>query len=231
VIARSASLSQVPGAIAGGRCLAAWGHAEQDLVARLRRHEEAAFERLVASHHMQMTRLAMNYVHDFAAAEDVAQETWVAVIEGISDFQGRSSLKTWVYAILVNLAISRARRDSRVLVFASWEGEGPGTVLGARRETRRSRLGLREPVAPWGASPQLDSTPEGLRVQRETLTRVVAAIAELPPSQRTVIYLRDIRGLSSQEACERLSIADTAQRVRLHRARVRVRDAAQGDEC
>ena len=174
-------------------------------------------------------KLAMKYVHDVGAAQDVVQETWVVVIEDISEFEGRSSLKNWIYAILVNLAKARGQRDMRLVPFASCTtGDEDESEVPHRHFARNPGTSSRELVAPWGATPEAHRTPEDDRGERETLQKVVSAITRLPPSQRAVIYLRDICGLTSEEVCERLAISDVAQRVRLHRARTRVRAAIFG---
>jgi RNA polymerase sigma-70 factor (ECF subfamily) len=198
-------------------------------LARLRRGDMGALAELVDLYQLPMTRLAMNYVHDIGAAQDVVQETWVAVIEGISGFEGRSLLRNWIYSILVNLAMARGRRDARLLPFASCVGADEDDLsVPSMHFTRNPGARSLELAPPWGAAPRSHRTLEDDRCERETFHDVVAAIAELPLSQRAVIYLRDVCGLTSTEVCERLGISDVAQRVRLHRARVCVRDAVFG---
>jgi RNA polymerase sigma-70 factor, ECF subfamily len=156
---------------------------------------------LVRLHQRSMTRLARHYVRDAATAEEVVQETWLAVLRGMSGFEGRGSLKNWIYAILVNLAKARGKREARVLPVA-FDSDSP---LHSVTNTVPS--------------------VEERACDRELLALIVAEIGALPISQRAVIYLRDIRGLSPDEVCEILSISDGAQRVHLHRARSRVRAA------
>lgn len=216
-------------AVTGGQRQAPWGSEDGDVLGGLRRGDEAAFVQLVDRHQRTMMKLAMKYVHDVGAAQDVVQETWVVVIEDISEFEGRSSLKNWIYAILVNLAKARGQRDMRLVPFASCTtGDEDESEVPHRHFARNPGTSSRELVAPWGATPEAHRTPEDDRGERETLQKVVSAITRLPPSQRAVIYLRDICGLTSEEVCERLAISDVAQRVRLHRARTRVRAAIFG---
>ena len=202
---------------------------DRELLARLRRGDLEALGGLVEQHQRPMTRLAMNYVRDVGAAQDVVQETWVVVIEGIAAFEGRGLLRNWIYSILVHLAKARGRRDARLVPFASCVGGEEGELsVPVMHFARNPGTRPRELSPPWGASPMAHRTVEDDRCERETLRQVVAAIAGLPPSQRAVIYLRDVCGLSSAEVCDRLAISDVAQRVRLHRARTRVRDAIFG---
>ncbi len=159
----------------------------------------------------------MAYVRDREAAEDVVQETWLAVLRGLRGFEARSSLKTWVFGIAINLARARRRKDSRILPF---------TMLLGRREERGptvdpSRFGA---DGMWSKGPNSWSQlPEGRVLGAETLDQVKAAIATLPAAQREVIVMRDVAGLDAAEVAELVGISASNQRVRLHRARAAVR--------
>jgi RNA polymerase sigma-70 factor, ECF subfamily len=203
---------------------AARGDAE--LVAALREGDEGAFLTLVRQHQALMLRVARTYVRDPRAAEDVVQETWVALLERIDRFEGRATIKTWLFRVLVNRAITRAQRDRRQVPFCAFEGddgdEGPGddgpTVDPARF------LGADHPRWPghWASDPP--QLPEQRLLARETLDRVRVAIDRLPARQRSVIVLRDVGGFTAEEVCATLDVSDANQRVLLHRARAKVRE-------
>jgi RNA polymerase sigma-70 factor (ECF subfamily) len=186
----------------------------------LKSGDEAAFEALVARYHGPLLRLALNYVRDHGVAEDVVQETWLQVLKSLNRFEGRSSLKTWVYGILINVARARRRRESRLLPFTSLfrrEGDGPAVY-----PDRFNQQGM------WTTLPdRWDGVPESRLLSRETLARVSAAIQALPDKQREVIVLRDVAGLGSEEVAGMLDITPANQRVRLHRARAAVRQALE----
>ncbi|GAC1658808.1 MAG: sigma-70 family RNA polymerase sigma factor [Candidatus Dormibacteraceae bacterium] len=188
-------------------------------VAALRAGDEAAFEALIHRYHGAMLRLALAQVHDRALAEDVVQETWLTVIRGIDRFEGRSTLKTWVFGILLNIARSRRRRESRSLPFASL----------FRRDDSDSRGPTVDPdrfaaAGNWTSLPSnWGNVPEARLLDRETLDQVSAAISGLPSRQREVIILRDVAGWEAGEVAEFLGISAGNERVRLHRARAAVR--------
>jgi RNA polymerase sigma factor (sigma-70 family) len=186
------------------------------IVARLRAGDEAMFGQLLDSWSRGMLRAARAYVSTEDSAEDVVQDTWLAVIRGIDRFEGRSSLKTWVYRILVNTAKTRGVRESRTVPYGHAE-DGP-TVDPARFR------GPDDPYAGhWKEYPPVWRSPESEVVSREVRARIEAALAELPHRQRIVITLRDVEGYSSEEVCEILEITAANQRVLLHRARAAVR--------
>ena len=196
--------------------------AETDLLGRLRAGDEAAFEGLVARHYASMLALAMTYVKGRAVAEEVVQETWLAVIEGLDRFEGRSSLKTWILAILANKAKTRGVREARSVPFTALEGDEPALPRERFRGPDDRYTGhWREPPRAWHAS------PEAAVQDRETLQVVADAIAALPPAQQTVIRMRDVEGCSSGEVCAALDVSEGNQRVLLHRARSRVRSALE----
>ena len=171
-----------------------------------------------------MIRLAQRYVRDRATAEEVVQETWAAVLGGIARFQGRGSLKSWIYAILVNLARTRRKRDARVVPFAATGHGADGPPDRPSAPALRSRSGDAQ-SSPWASGADTSHSAEHCVLDQELLEVVIREIAALPVSQRAVIYLRDVRGFASDEVCALLSLSDGAQRVRLHRARHQVRAA------
>src|SRR5688500_10166266 len=195
---------------------------EANLVARLRAGDEAAFERLIARHHATMLAVAMTYVKGRAVAEEVVQETWLAVIEGLDRFEGRSSLKTWILSILVNKAKTRGVREARSVAFTALEGNEPAVSPDRFRGPDDAYPGH------WRASPGDWHKAADVAVEdRETLRVVMGAIAELPAAQQSVIRMRDVEGYSSEEVCTALDVSEGNQRVLLHRARSRVRTALE----
>jgi RNA polymerase sigma-70 factor, ECF subfamily len=201
---------------------------EQDaaLVAALRRGDADAFATLVDRQSPAMIRVAMAYVPSRAAAEEAVQETWVAVMRGIDAFEGRSSLKTWIFRILSNVAMRVGARERRSVPFsalAEAENTGepsvdPGRFLPADHALFPGH---------WAIMPTRWPTPEEGLLAGETRDVIAAAIAKLPAVQRTVIALRDVDGWSSEEVCEALEISAGNQRILLHRARSRVRNAIE----
>ncbi|MGE3843289.1 MAG: RNA polymerase sigma factor [Vicinamibacterales bacterium] len=192
---------------------------ERTLIDQLLAGDETAFTCLVNTHHAPLLRFARLFVGDVATAEDVVQETWVAVLNGLGAFEGRSALKTWIYGILANKAKTRAVRDKRTLPFAALSAaelaEAP--VDGDRFDASGSWA---TPPAQW----EMD-TPERLVLDKEARAVLDEAIASLPDAQRAVLTLRDIEDLDTATICNILAITETNQRVLLHRARARVRAA------
>ena len=201
---------------------------EQDtaLVAALLRGDADAFATLVDRHSPAMIRVAMAYVPSRAAAEEAVQETWIAVVRGIDAFEGRSSLKTWIFRILTNVAMRAGARERRSVPFAALaeaENTGEPSVDPDRF------LPADHALFPghWAIMPTRWPTPEEGLLAGETREVIAAAIAKLPAAQRTVIALRDVEGWSSEEVCEALEISVGNQRILLHRARSRVRNAIE----
>jgi len=192
-------------------------------VAALRRGDPAAFETLIDRYHATMVRVAGLYARDRQVAEEVVQETWLAVLEGIDRFEGRSSLRTWLFRILTNRAKTRATREGRSLPFSAVVGGGSDdqpTVDPDRFLDPSDPRGTGQ----WSAPPaSWETIPEERLLSQETLDRIAAAIEALPPAQREVIRLRDVEGWTAPEVVEALEISDGNQRVLLHRARARVR--------
>jgi RNA polymerase sigma-70 factor, ECF subfamily len=192
--------------------------AEAELLARLRAGDEAAFEALVARHYGTMLAVAQTYVKGRATAEEVVQETWLAVIQGLERFEGRASLKTWILAILVNKAKTRGVREARSVPFTALAGEDEEPAVAPERFR-----GANDAFpGHWRAYPGNWSADEVAR-DRETIRVAMRAIAALPPTQQTVIRMRDVEGYSSEEVCAALEVSEANQRVLLHRARSRVR--------
>jgi RNA polymerase sigma-70 factor (ECF subfamily) len=199
---------------------------DQSLVERARAGDEAAFAALVRRYSPMLMRLARMYVPTDALAEDVVQETWVAVVRGLERFEGRSSFKTWLFRILVNRAKTRGVREHRSIPFASVNpgggGDGQDDEGPAVDPSRFTSEGAwTSAPADWHDDPEaaLDSA-EALRIARE-------AIDQLPERQKIVITLRDLEGLSSDEVRNVLDLTETNQRVLLHRARTKVRQALE----
>jgi RNA polymerase sigma-70 factor (ECF subfamily) len=196
------------------------------LVTALRRGDERAFAWLLDRYSAPLCRLARSYVSTQTSADEVVQEAWLAVITGIDRFEQRSSLKTWLYRIVTNVARSRGVKDQRTVPFASFGAEleaddsavAPDRFQGARD---RAPGHWAAPPAPW------DEKPEEQLTSAETLGVVTGAIEMLPPAQQTVIRLRDVEGWTPAEVCNALAISENNQRVLLHRARSKVRTALE----
>jgi RNA polymerase sigma-70 factor (ECF subfamily) len=183
------------------------------LVEGLRAGDEAAFATLIREYGPAMLRVAQMYVSSRAVAEDVVAEAWLAVLKGIDRFEGRSSLKTWLFRIVANTAKTRGQRERRSVPFSS---------LGDEPTVERERfIG----TAQWGVPPL--RWPEERLLADETRAVIEAAIELLPPAQRTVITLRDVEGWSAEEVRNALELSETNQRVLLHRARAKVRRALE----
>jgi RNA polymerase sigma-70 factor, ECF subfamily len=198
---------------------------EAELLEGLRRRDEGAFAELVASYSSALLRVAMTFVRIRAVAEEVVQETWLGVINGLDRFEGRSSLKTWIFRILTNTARTRGVRERRSVPFSSLAAaevdEGP--VVDPDRFLPPDH---RFPGG-WALVPTPWPTPEEGLLAGETRDVILGNIGELPPAQRTVITLRDVEGWPSEEVCEALEISEGNQRVLLHRARAKVRAALE----
>ena len=200
---------------------------DDDELAALRAGDEAAFAALVDRYGPSMMRVARLYVRTPAVAEDVVQETWLAVLNGLDRFEGRSSLKTWIFSILVNIARTRGTREARSIPFselaAREAGSQESSVGPDRFQDARQRFPDHWAVPPASWAP----IPEDRLLADETLDRVRDAIAELPPAQRAVITLRDVEGWDSSDTRAALDLSEGNQRVLLHRARSKVRAALE----
>jgi RNA polymerase sigma-70 factor (ECF subfamily) len=198
------------------------------IVAALRRGDEAAFASLIERYHGTLLRLARLYVRDAAAAEDVVQETWLGLLKGLERFEGRASLKTWLFRILMNRARTRAARAARVVPFSllqNWEARRPAHAV----DPDRFRPGD-DPrwAGHWLLAPSAEDMPEERLLADELHEQVRAALDTLPPAQREVVLLRDVEGWPSDEVCQALNLSEVNQRVLLHRGRSRVRAALEG---
>jgi RNA polymerase sigma-70 factor (ECF subfamily) len=198
---------------------------DQEVLDALRRGDEAAFAALVDGHHASLIRVARLYVASEAAAEEVAQETWLGVLQGLAGFQGRCTLKAWIFSILANIARSRGARDKRMLPLSSLgpedEDDGPSVDPDRFNPDGHPRW-----PGHWSQPPR--AWDEDELVERETLAAIKAAIEALPTTQRAVMTMRDVEGLDSAETCQILGISEGNQRVILHRARSKVRKALEG---
>jgi RNA polymerase sigma-70 factor (ECF subfamily) len=197
-----------------------------DLVARLEAGDEEAFAEILLAWSPAMLRVARAHVSTQASAEEVVQDTWLAVITGLAGFQGRSSLRTWVFSILVNKAKTRGVREGRTLPFSSLAGDDDGPTVDPSRfqgEGDPHPGGWRPEAAPRAWVP----SPEDALVAAEVRGLLAEAIEALPERQRIVITLRDVQGLDSSEVSEVLDITPENQRVLLHRARAKVRAALE----
>ena len=199
---------------------------ERELVFALRRGDEAAFETLIELYHVPLRRFALTFVRSAAVADEVVQETWLGVLRGIDRFEGRSSLKTWIFQILTNTAKTRAEREGRTVPLSSLATPGddePAVDPNRFLDEQHARW-----PGHWAAPPsRWNEIPEEALLGHETLDVLKDAIAALPEMQRRVIELRDVTGSSSQEVCDLLGLSEANQRVLLHRARSKVRQALE----
>lgn len=196
------------------------------LVACLKNGDARAFDMLVKQNHGALIRMAMNYVSDRDVAEEVVQNTWIAVIDGIHKFESRSSLKTWIISILIHKAKDRGVRESRHVNFSTldtYDEERDQAVDPAQFLTSGDMAGhWALPPQPWD-----DQTPERLLVSRQALAALNKAIDEMPAGLREVLVMRDIQEIESDEICRLLNFTKSYLYVRLHRARKRVRRALE----
>jgi RNA polymerase sigma-70 factor (ECF subfamily) len=195
---------------------------EHDLIAALRRGDPDAFAMIVDRHSPAMIRVALAYVPSHGAAEEVVQETWIAVIRGLDRFEGRSALKTWIFRILTNVAMRSGARERRSVPFSAL-AEAEHTGEPSIDPDRFLPADHARFPGHWAIMPIRWLTPEEGLLAGETRGVIAAAVAELPAAQRTVISLRDIEGWTSEEVGEALEITPGNQRVLLHRARSHVR--------
>ncbi len=190
------------------------GVAEHDLLERLRRGDEAAFDQLVDSLHGPLLAFARTFTRSPTLAEDIVQETWIGIIKGLDAFEGRSALRTWAFGILVRRARTLTAREAR-------REQSMSVVEGSEWEPGRGRKGL------WDKAPEpwtgLD--PGAIHEGSEVLEIVRAALDALPGAQRQAVLLRDVEGMPAEEICNILQVSETNLRVLLHRGRARIRRA------
>jgi RNA polymerase sigma-70 factor (ECF subfamily) len=201
--------------------------AETDLINRLRGGDEAAFVCLVNTHSASLRRLALVFVSSDGVAEEVVQETWLAVLTGIAHFEGRSSIRTWIFKILTNRAKTRAVREKRTISFSELEDPSergqpavdPARFLPAGHSAFPGHWA--GPLDHWSSS------AEDAVVSRETMGVLQSELDRLPAAQRAVVALRDVQGWAAAEVCEVLGLSEANQRVLLHRGRSRLRGALE----
>lgn len=200
---------------------------ERRLVQALRGGDEDAFRTLIRTYGPSMLRIAQTFVSTRSVAEEVVQETWLGVLQGLDRFEGRSSLKTWIFRILTNTAKTRGQRESRTVPFTSLAPHDAGDEPAVEPERF---LDASHPQWPghWASFPaRWDSLPESRLLGAEARAVIDRAIEGLPAAQRQVLVLRDVHGLDSDEVCTVLSLSEVNQRVLLHRARSKVRAALE----
>lgn len=193
---------------------------DAELVHRVRSGDRTSFTLLVRRHGGPLLRFARMFVRDESVAEEVVQDTWVAVLDGLDGFEERASFKTWLFRILANRARTRATREGRTVPFSALAANEDEPAVSPERFDHRDEWS--DPPAAWN-----HETPEWLAMEAETRTVIERAVAALPPPQRAVLVLRDQDGLGTDDICNVLGITVTNQRVLLHRARARVRQAVE----
>lgn len=193
---------------------------DSSIVAALRAGDQETFRNVVARFNPGLVRLARTYV-SAELADEVVQETWIAVVRNIDTFEERSSLSTWIYRILLNKVRTLAKREAKIVPFAAMGHTGDGNHPAVDPERM---LHPTDGPGHWANTPpRWENLPAERLESREVLDMIIAAIAALPAAQREVIELRDIQGRSAEEVCNTLGISSVNQRVLLHRARVAVR--------
>jgi len=191
---------------------------EPALIERLRAGDRAAFTELVGRHGGALLRLATTFLKDRSVAEEVVQDTWLAALDGLDAFEARSSLRTWLFSILANKARNRAAREGRSVPWSALGDGGLGPAVDAARFHADGHW--LETHGRWS-----DEDPERLAAGAQTRAAIERAIAALPEAQRAVVTLRDVEGLEADQICNLLGLSLTNQRVLLHRARIRLRQA------
>jgi len=208
----AAITGEIRGSTSGNRA-----NDDRALLAQLRSGNEEAFRRLYRQHQKSLVGVALHFVRDRATAEELVQDTWLAVVEGLSAFEGRSSLKNWIFAILANKARSRAVRDARFVTAGNLESvaaeDEPFTDPSRAHASDRP-----DPPEMWD-----EVNPERIVFGRQMLSHVIDAIDKLPAAQRSVLILRDVEQMETTEICKILGVSGANQRVLLHRARAQVR--------
>jgi len=200
---------------------------ETALIARLRAGDSAAFRELVTTHQASLLRLASTFVPSRAVAEEVVQETWIAVIKGVGNFEQRSSLKTWITRILVNIARTKGVKERRTVPMGSLVSDDGSdqfepAVAPDRFVGPPGRGAWAQPPARWS------DLPEEVVLSSATISLVVETVQQLPEQQKWVVMLRDVEDWSSSEVCSALGLSEVNQRVLLHRGRSALRSMLEG---
>jgi len=197
---------------------------DEQTVAALRAGDERTFRDLFARSYPVMKRVARTYVASEAVAEEVVQETWMAVVAGIERFEGRSALGTWMFSILTNQAKTHSAREKRAVPFSS---VAPGNAEEPSVDPDRFQTDDEAWPGHWATPPRPWQKPERRLLSLEARERLKAALAQLPERQRLIVGLRDIDGRSAEEVCQLLGLSQENQRVLLHRGRSRLRAALE----
>ena len=197
---------------------------DAEIVEALRRGDEEVFGMLVSEYSTQLLRLAQDFVGSRSVAEEVVQDTWLALLDGIDRFESRSSLKTWLFRILVYKAKARGARESRTIPFSSFATEGQVRAVPEERFQGADKTW----AGHWATPPiAVNSVPEERILAREVRDRIAASLEALPEIQRIVVKLRDVAGWEAPEVCKELGLTDANQRVLLHRGRAKLRAALE----
>jgi RNA polymerase sigma-70 factor, ECF subfamily len=197
---------------------------DAQLIEALRAGEEAAFAELLQKYGAGMLRVAQMFAPSRAVAEEVVQEAWLGVLKGIDRFEGRSSLKTWLFRIVSNIAKTRGVREARSVPFSALADDQDDAAVAQERflgDGERFPGHWAVPPSSWAG------VPEARLLSAETMDVIRRELGRLPPTQRAVLELRDVEGLSAEEVCNALDLTETNGRVLLHRARARVRAALE----
>jgi len=195
---------------------------DADLVARLRAGDESAMTQLVDEWSPAMLRIARSFVGSIQSAEDVVQDAWLGLLNGLARFEGRSSLRTWTFSILVNRARTSGAREARAVPQSPQDPRGAPTAhdwfAGPGGESSATWASI-------NAQSQWDTSPEAVALSKEALQELDQALSVLPLRQRQVVTMRDVCGMDAEEVCAALNISPANQRVLLHRARSVLREA------
>jgi RNA polymerase sigma-70 factor, ECF subfamily len=193
---------------------------DEETLAALRAGDERTFRELFARSYPTMKRVARAYVASDAVAEEIVQETWMAVVTGLDRFEGRSALGTWIFSILTNQAKTHSARERRAVPFSSAGGSDPGEPA-----VDPDRFQRDDEAWPghWATPPRPWQKPERRLLSLEARDHLKAALAQLPDRQRLIVGLRDVDGQSAEEVCDLLGLSQENQRVLLHRGRSRLR--------
>jgi RNA polymerase sigma-70 factor (ECF subfamily) len=210
-----------------GRAPAGGATRDERLVAGLRAGDESVFSELIGTYGESMQRIATGVVSSSAVAEEVVQETWLAVFTGVHRFEGRSSLRTWIFRILMNTANTQRTRDARTVPFSDLGRELSGDEPAVDPE-RFLPVDHQKWPGHWASPPQpWQSDPESRVLASETLQVIRRVLDTLPAGQRTVVTLRDVQGWTPEEVSQALGVSRGNQRVLLHRGRSRLRAALE----